>query len=176
MRDRSQYFAISEEWPQAILEDWRWLIGPTAYKVHRVTAMGSLFLLDPAGTIFFLDTTGAWIKPVAAAPDQLDALFESTENRHLLLWAFFVRELQKQKIELKSGQCYGWKIPPVLGGEPIYANVEPTDVAVHVSLQGQVHEQARHLAPGTRIDEVRIVEPAQPWWRKLLKQNRAPHD
>ncbi len=169
MRDRSQYFATADEWPQAMLDNWRWLIGPTAYKVHRVTAMGSLLLLDPAGEIFFLDRTGAWIKPVAPTLEQFDALFESTDNRHLLLWAFFVRELQKRGMELKPGQCYGWKIPPVLGGEPSYENVEPTDVAVHVSLQGQVHEQARHLAPGTRIDEVRIAEPAQSWWRRLLK-------
>jgi hypothetical protein len=50
-----------------LLSDWRWLIGPAPYTVHRVTAFGDLFLQAPSGDIHFLDTTDAGFRRVASS-------------------------------------------------------------------------------------------------------------
>lgn len=40
---------------------------------------------------------------------------------------------------------------PVLGGEYVMSNVEPSDIAVHYSIAGQIHELVSNLAEGTPI-------------------------
>jgi len=167
-KDRSQYFADGEAWPDDMLASWRWLIGEQAFSIVRVTAMGSLFVADSKGAVHFLDTTEGSFRRVADSRESLEELFDSSDNRRGLLWSFFVRELRTSGVPLGPGQCYGWKVPPGLGGEADFGNVEPTDVITHVSIQGQLHEQTRTMAPGTRIEEVRVVVPKQGFFRRLF--------
>ena len=159
MPDRSYYFAAVEGWPDDMLASWRWLIGPAAFSVFRVTAMGSLFVVDATGAVHFLDTTEGSFRRVADSREAFEGLFDVLENRRGLLWSSFVRELRNSGVVLKEGQCYGWKVPPCLGGKEDVENVEPTDVPVHVSIQGQLHEQTRTMAPGTKIEAVRVGAP-----------------
>jgi hypothetical protein len=168
MKDRSEYFAAGDTWPDDMLDSWRWLIGPGLFSIVRVTAMGSLFVADVEGAIHFLDTTEGSFQRVADSRQALDVIFDSKDIRRGLLWSFFVRELRNSGPPLAPGQCYGWKVPPCLGGECVYANIEPTDVVTHVSIQGQLREQARAMAPGTRIEEVRVAAPKQSFFGRLF--------
>ena len=81
-------------------------------------------------------------------------------NRRAWLKGFLVRDLRRAGIVLGPGQCYGHKIPHHLGGVPGIENIEPVDLMVHVSVLGQLHRQTRALAPGTSIDEIRVVQPS----------------
>jgi hypothetical protein len=168
MVDRSHYFASAPNWPVDMLASWRWLIGAQTVRILRVTAMGSLFLMDAEGAVHFLDTTEGSFHRVADSQEAIEGLFDSSGNRKALLWSFFVRILRQHGMFLQPGQCYGWKIPPCMGGRPELENIEPSDVGVHVSMQGQIHEQVRRLQPGTSIDEVRVVEPQRSFWRRLF--------
>jgi hypothetical protein len=53
-----------------------------------------------------------------------------------------------------ANQCYGYKIPPVLGGAYSVENVEPTDLSVHYSLLASIFQQTKHLPDGTPIKTV----------------------
>jgi hypothetical protein len=66
--------------------------------------------------------------------------------------------LEARSEYLAAGQCYSYKIPPLLGGSFESANVEAMSAMVHFSIMGQIHEQTRHLPPGTKIGRVKIVE------------------
>jgi hypothetical protein len=158
MTDRSHYFAAGEAWSEDMLVPWRFLIGPEPYSILRITAMGNLFLIHSAGSLHFLDTTDGLFQRVADSPHNFEALFDSSQNRRGWLWSHFVRELRSSGMMLGQGQCYGWKVPPCLGGSVDFKNIEPTDVAVHVSIQGQLHDQIRNLPPGTPIKNVRIID------------------
>ena len=57
---------------------------------------------------------------------------------------------------LAEGQIYSYKTPPVLGGEYSTDNLEPTGIAVHFSVLGQIHRQVKDLPPGTKIDRIVI--------------------
>ena len=57
---------------------------------------------------------------------------------------------------LGKNQCYGYKIPPVLGGKIEVSNIEPTDIGVHQGILSQIHEQTRNLPEGTKINRVLI--------------------
>src|SRR3954463_16401799 len=143
-----------------MLDSWRWRIGPSPLSILHVTALGCLFLEGDDGAVFFLDTTEGTFRRVAESREAFEKLFESSENRRALLWSFFVRELRQRGVQLGERQCYGWKVPPGLGGEPYFDNVEPTDAAAYVSTQGQVHEQLRRIAPGELVEEMRVAKPS----------------
>jgi hypothetical protein len=53
---------------------------------------------------------------------------------------------------LAAGQCYSYKVPPMLSGKMDLGNFEPTDLLVHCSMFGQVGRQIQHLPEGTKID------------------------
>jgi hypothetical protein len=68
-------------------------------------------------------------------------------------------------LRLEPGQIYSWKRPPVLGGEYELASAGRTDIAVHFSIPGQIHEQVRSLPAGTPVTDVRATaepDPASP--------------
>ncbi|WP_052574043.1 T6SS immunity protein Tdi1 domain-containing protein [Haloferula sp. BvORR071] len=53
---------------------------------------------------------------------------------------------------LSTGQCYSYKLPPMLNGKMELDNFEPTDLLVHCSMFGQVGRKIQHLPEGTKID------------------------
>jgi hypothetical protein len=142
--DLTHYFAsISDIDVEALLGDWRWLVGDKVFLLHRATAMGSLFLSDSQGAIYFLDTTDGTFRRVADSVRALDGLLEDRNARRTLLWSFFVRELRSRAVEVGTGQCYSWMVPPFLGGASSPENIEVADLMVHVSILGQLHRQVQ---------------------------------
>jgi hypothetical protein len=74
---------------------------------------------------------------------------------------------------LAAGVCYSCKTPLSLGGQLEADNFERTDLQVHYSILGQLHQQTRHLPPGTKIDSIKIESPHEDlkpksWWQRLV--------
>jgi hypothetical protein len=70
-----------------------------------------------------------------------------------------VGDLLAQGRRLRPGECFGYKIPPILGGEAQPGNSEPTDLEVHFEILGQIHRQVKDLPAGTPIGGITISEP-----------------
>ena len=62
-------------------------------------------------------------------------------------------------LSLPEHHVYSHKQPLVLGGEDSVENYEATDVRLHLSLMGQIHEQVKDLPEGTPIGEIEIKDP-----------------
>lgn len=135
----------------ALLEDWRWLIGDDVQLVV-VSALGDLFLGDAQGHILWLDVGAACLTQVAESTEEFKRLMQ--QNEHADEW--FVPQLVGDLIvsgkRLADGQCYSYKVPPMLSGKIELENFEPTDLLVHCSMLGQIGRQIQHLPPGTKID------------------------
>ena len=64
---------------------------------------------------------------------------------------------------LAQDQCYGYKIPPILGGQYAIENVEPTDLSVHYSLLADIFRQTKRLArrysnqDGRNLNQIEIL-------------------
>lgn len=136
------------------LEAWGW-IGIAGKKPVRVTAFADVFLEDKEG-IWFLDTVGGELKRICATTAELDALLKTEEGRDEYLFAGFVERAHRDGLVLSSGECYEFRINPVLGGAIEYANVEKQDFMVALHIAGQIHEQVRNTPPGTKISSVTV--------------------
>jgi hypothetical protein len=55
---------------------------------------------------------------------------------------------------LSPGQCCGYRVPPVLGGDYGIENVVPTGLAVHYLFLDDLFTQTRNLPDGSRVQVV----------------------
>jgi hypothetical protein len=141
---------------EALLSDWRWLIGDKPISIQAIAAIGNLFLKGESGRIYLLQIEDGTCECIADSVAQLEIQLSDRHNRRDWLQGYLVRELHEKGVLLGPGQCYGTKIPFHLGGSAGIENIEPTDLTVQVSTLGQLHRQTRAMPPGTAIDEIRV--------------------
>jgi hypothetical protein len=143
---------------EGLLADWRWLIGPTKQPI-LLAAIGDAYLQDPEdGSVHLLDVGGGELSQVAASVEEFKELLADRE----FVTDSFVPEtivgLREAGKTLAAGQIYSYIHPPVLGGEYSIENLEPTDVQVHYSVLGQIHEQVKDLPEGAEVGEIKLRE------------------
>jgi hypothetical protein len=125
-----------------LLSAWSWLL-PKPLVPLRITAFGDVFAADESGTVYFLNARDARIERIGEGAPSIDRFLDSVDNRRTYLLSFIVRLLRGAGRTLSPGQCYSFRHPVHLGGEMAADNVEIVDVAVHLSILGQLHQQSR---------------------------------
>jgi len=68
-------------------------------------------------------------------------------------WVGICRE---RGLFLSNGQCYGWKVAPVLGRKFEFENIQVFDLLVYECIMGQIHRQLQGLPEGYVITELRF--------------------
>lgn len=135
----------------SLLADWRWLAGNNVHLIV-VSSLGDLFLRDAQGRILWLDVGAARLTQVAESPEEFKRLMQETEHSEEWFVPQLIGDLIVSGKRLAAGQCYSYKIPPMLSGKMELDNFEPTDLLVHCSMFGQIGRQTQHLPEGTKID------------------------
>ncbi|WP_165356327.1 T6SS immunity protein Tdi1 domain-containing protein [Sphingosinicella sp. BN140058] len=139
------------------LDGWSWL-NLDGLVVIAVSAFGDLFLQAPDGTIRMLDTIGGELREVAAdLPDFAERLQDGDVRADLLLPAL-VEGARDTGLRLEAGECYDFRLPPVLGGEMNVEAIGKTPFVVKLDLAGQLHAQVKDLPPGTPIGGITLGE------------------
>jgi len=59
---------------------------------------------------------------------------------------------------LKDGQLFSYKKLPIIGGDYSVDNFEPSDMEVHFSFAGQIHNQIKDLPDGMKIKDVKFIK------------------
>jgi hypothetical protein len=140
-----------------LLHDWQWLLAGS-HRLLTVTRMGDAFVEKADGEVIFLDTLEGALKQTAPNQNSFFKLLKAGTLDPTWFHPDMVALLEARSDHLASGQCYSYKIPPVLGGSFESANVKAVSAMVHFSVMGQLQEQIRHLPPGTKISHFKIVE------------------
>jgi hypothetical protein len=143
MRREDCYINVTGIDTSALLQDWRWLIGPDDLVLFQATGIGDLFLKNASGHVFFLDAKEGEFTQIASSEQDLLEKLKARENRERWLRPTFIQLAGFGRPPLKPGQCWGWKIPPFLGGKIATENAEPSDLLAYHSILGQLYRQAR---------------------------------
>jgi len=139
-----------------ILSDWQWLIGVNKLPI-LVCAIGDVFLQDSeTGVIDCLDVSSGEVLPIASDVNEFRELLSSTEFVVNHFAVQLVGDLLKSGLSLASGEVFSFKKPLALGGDCVLENIEPTDLEVHFSIYGQIHEQIKNLPDGVSVDNIKI--------------------
>ena len=139
----------------SLLNDWRWIITEELLP-FLVSSMGDMFLQSSEGQIFWLDTCAGKIQLIAQNIEEFKKLVKTEEKAIEWFYADLVGEMKARGQILDKNQCYSFVHPPFLGGPYKPSNIEITDIEVHFSIIGQIHEQIKDLPVGTPIEKFKI--------------------
>jgi hypothetical protein len=140
-----------------LTEDWTWLIG-TDKKVILVSTIGDMFLANDNGNIYWLDVGQGKIELVAADKIEFEKKLTDIEQVNEWFMIDLTTQLRLSDKKLKDGQLFSYKKLPIIGGDYSVDNFEPTDMEVHFSFAGQIHNQIKDLPDGTKIEEVKFIK------------------
>lgn len=150
------FLAPSDEDIQRGLDAWRWLpiseLAPIA-----VSVFGDVFFEGPQG-IVVLDTVEGKLVQVAGDAANLVALLQSEKARDNLLFAGLVISARERGLRLGPGECYDFKVAPILGGPIAAEEVYSISLVVKLHIAGQLHDQIKDLPDGTRISGFKISD------------------
>ncbi|MDX1930794.1 MAG: DUF1851 domain-containing protein [Pirellulaceae bacterium] len=138
-----------------LLSEWTWAM-PEPLRPVLLTAMGDVFAQGESGAVYFVDMIEGNIRNVAEDGESFQLLLRDNQFVTDHMFPSRIVQFRKAGMTLQPAQVYSHKHLLVLGGMDDIDNVEATDVAVHVSIHGQVHRQVKDLPAGTPISEIKI--------------------
>jgi hypothetical protein len=131
---------------------------PSSFTVWMVNRLGDVIAVFEDGSVHLLDTGNCIISRVASSRDEFCTLIDLDDNAEGWLMISIVDQCRESGMHLSENQCYGFKVPPILGGKYEIENMEPTDLSVHYSFLADIYRQTRDLPDGTKIRVV-VTEP-----------------
>jgi hypothetical protein len=137
------------DWPKA-LSTWSWLL-PPKFTLWLANRFADLFLVLPDATVHMLDVSAGTLTKVAESRGDFCAKIDDADTANDWLMIPLVDKLVTAGIRLLPGQCYGFKQPPVLGGEYVVENCGPLPIWDYLGASGSIHEQLQNVPDGARV-------------------------
>jgi hypothetical protein len=132
-----------------LLAPWADLL-PASFTVWLVNRFGDVFAVCDDGTVCRLDIGSGTFVHVAGSREEFMELSNVQEDADDLLMIPFVDQCVAAGMILSPNQCYGYKIPPILGGEYDLENFIRIGIAEHYAFHGDLHQQTKGFPDGTR--------------------------
>ena len=135
------------DWPK-LLETWTWLL-PSEFSVWLVNRYAELFLVFPDGTVHWLQTDGGSFTKVAENREEFATRIDENANDWLMI-PLVDRCVAAGRV-LGLGQCYGFKMPTILGGDFTVENTGVLSIGDYLASRGSIHEQLCDVPDGTKV-------------------------
>jgi hypothetical protein len=137
------------DWP-TVLEHWAWLL-PDEFTLWVVNRFCDLFIVTDDGAIHMLDVGTGALTRLADNRDDFCSKIDEDDNANNWLMIPLVDKLVAAGIHLLPGQCYGFKIPPVICGDYTVENSTVLAIATYLPTAGYIHNQLRDLPNGSQV-------------------------
>jgi hypothetical protein len=134
----------------AALRTWAWLL-PASVTVWVITRLGDMLLILDDGSVHLLDVGGGTLDRLADSREELARRIDEGDNADLWFMFGLIDACVAAGLTLGLGQCYGFVLPPVLGGEYAVRNLRPVGLAKYVAWCGDLHGQIKTLPDGTKV-------------------------
>ncbi len=117
-----------------------------------VNRFGDVFAVFEDGSVHMLDVGTGVMQRLADSRDDFAARIDAGNNANHWLMIPLVDQCVAAGLTLSDGQCYGYKIPPILGGKYAARAV----ILRRMTLLADICRQTKDLPDGTRIRAVVI--------------------
>jgi hypothetical protein len=133
----------------ALLEGWKELL-PAVFTVWLVNRFGDLVVVLEDESVHLLDIgVGSFVR-LAGSRKRFAELMNVPKNANNWLGIPLVDRCVAAGLAPGVKQCYGYKVPPLLGGEYAVENVALVDLAANYAALARTWKQARDAAEGMR--------------------------
>ena len=144
------------DWPN-VLSPWSWLL-PEELTVWLMNRFGDLFIVLDDGSVQMFDVGCGTLEYVVESRDAFRQAIDQGDNASQWLLIPLVDELVAAGKTLEPGQCYGYLLSPVLGGDYTVANTIVLPIHEHYGVNASLHEQIKDLPDGTPV-RIKIEKP-----------------
>jgi hypothetical protein len=127
------------EWPK-LLAYWVPPL-PARFTLWLVNLLGDAFVIASDHSILRLDVGSGTCAPVARNREHFAQLLDDGGRANDWLRLRLVDECRRAGMQLGPLECFGFRIPPTLGGTYEASNLIPTHLAVHYSYQAYICKQ-----------------------------------
>jgi hypothetical protein len=136
-----------KNWP-SLLGGWKDAL-PATFTLWLVNRFGDLFVVFDDGSVHMLDVGLGVRRRLADNRDHFAKLLEIGDNANHWLMIPLVNTCVSAGMVLGPMQCYGYKIPPILGGAYDAGNVVVFDLSTHYAFLANLYRQTKDLPDGT---------------------------
>jgi hypothetical protein len=140
----------------ALLAEWRWRL-PPEFTVWLFTRAGDLFITLPDGSIHVLDVGAGELRRGADNRDNACTRINRPEVAEDWLMIPVVDQLVASGWILAAGQCYSFKMLPVLGGSYAPEGRAILPICEHFGAWGSLHRQIATLPDGAQV-KIEVTE------------------
>ena len=134
-----------------LLGRWRWRL-PATFKVWLVNRFGDLFLILDDGAVYRLDIGNGTLAKVAVSRDDFCKKIDDVDTANEWLMIPLVDRLVAAGKTLEPGQCYCYRLLPILGGGYGIDDFAIKDLAYLYAIFGPIHELVKDLPDGGHIE------------------------
>jgi hypothetical protein len=138
-------------------KDWAGLLSgwvemlPSSFTVWLVNKFGDVIAVFDDGSVHLLDIGACALKRVSASREEFIALIDVDDNANDWLMIPLVDQCVAASMCLGVDQCYGFKIPPLLGGGYDVGNVAAISLSEHYSCLANLYHQSKDLPDGSKV-------------------------
>jgi hypothetical protein len=117
--------------------DWNSLLAswtrplPQSFAVWMVNHIGDVIAVAGDGAVYWLDVGTEQVAKIAASRDDFMVKINEGSNARQWLATPLIDSCVAAGMTLQPGQCYGFKVAPLLGGDYVVENMEPLALAEH---------------------------------------------
>jgi hypothetical protein len=144
-----------KDW-SSLLAGWKDAL-PATFTLWLVNRFGDLFVVFDDGSVHMLDVGLGVRRRLADNRAHFSKLLEVGDNANTWLMIPLVNACVSAGMGLGGAtQCYGYKVPPILGGPYNASNVVPLDLGTHYAILANLYRQTKHLPDGTPFRTVGV--------------------
>jgi hypothetical protein len=138
---------------RSLLSQWQWLL-QESYDIALVTCIGDVLLKSAKGSFYWLDVGAGDLEKIANSESELKVKMTVPEDAERWFMALTVYDLIDEQGPLEYGECFGYKVAPVLGGSYDRCNFERISLHHHLSSLGQIHKRVQDYPNNTPISNL----------------------
>jgi hypothetical protein len=133
-----------------LLKGWGSVL-PASFTLWIVNRFGDLVIVLDDGSVHMLDLGSGQLNRVADSRGQFAELLDIDDNANNWLMIPLVDKLVAAGMTLAPDRCYGFKIPPMLGGTYDLDNAFTVGLAERYSLMADICRQIKGVPDGTPV-------------------------
>lgn len=138
--------------------EWSWLL-PDDCSLWLANRFADLFFEDAEGAVWRLDVSLGTLTHLAADRDEFCDKLDAELDDWLMVP--LVDRCVAAGLPLSPGRCYGFRMPPIVGGSYAVENVATLPIADYLGCCGSIHRQLQDLPDGATVRfEIISGEPA----------------
>jgi hypothetical protein len=135
---------------QTMLSGWGEVLPPT-FTIWLVNRFGDVFIVPDDGAVYLLDVSGGTFSRLAQSQEEFADLIDVPQNANNWLMIPLVDECMALGMSLQTAKCYGFKIPPLLGGEYFIGNIAIVDLTESYAFLADLWSQTKDVPDGARV-------------------------